>query len=132
VTVAGIGTATITDPVDAISRPAAPDGGFFPLIGSFNGSLFTANSVFATYNLSTPIAPPVSGSFSSNLGGGPAIDTSLGTGTLLFSSFGSTSTFGATATATPEPSSFVLLGLGAIYSLGYGWRRRKQTAACSS
>ena len=28
----------------------------------------------------------------------------------------------------PEPSAFVLLGIGAVSLLGYAWRRRKQTA----
>src|SRR5262249_12924591 len=30
----------------------------------------------------------------------------------------------------PEPSSLTLLGIGTISLLGYGWRRRKQAAAC--
>jgi hypothetical protein len=35
----------------------------------------------------------------------------------------------AQATAVPEPASLTLLGLGAICTLGYGWRRRRQQAA---
>jgi hypothetical protein len=30
------------------------------------------------------------------------------------------------AVAVPEPSTLTLLGIGAVCSLGYGWRRRKQ------
>ncbi|HTU89600.1 MAG TPA: PEP-CTERM sorting domain-containing protein [Gemmataceae bacterium] len=32
------------------------------------------------------------------------------------------------ASATPEPASLTLLGIGALCSLGYGWRRRRQSA----
>jgi hypothetical protein len=32
------------------------------------------------------------------------------------------------ATATPEPSTLTLLGIGAVFSLGYGWRRRRKLA----
>jgi hypothetical protein len=31
-----------------------------------------------------------------------------------------------TATGVPEPASLTLLGIGALCSLGYGWRKRKQ------
>jgi hypothetical protein len=32
-------------------------------------------------------------------------------------------------TATPEPTSLTLLGLGSLSLLGYGWRRRNRAAA---
>jgi hypothetical protein len=34
--------------------------------------------------------------------------------------------------SVPEPTSLVLFGIGSLGLLGYGWRRRQQTAACSS
>lgn len=33
---------------------------------------------------------------------------------------------GPAATGVPEPSTLTLLGMGAVCSVGYGWRRRKQ------
>lgn len=35
---------------------------------------------------------------------------------------------GTPAVAAPEPSTLTLLGIGAVCSLGYGWRRRRQSA----
>jgi hypothetical protein len=122
VDVAGVGTATITDSTTALSRTFVGDGGFSPQIGGFSGSLFVANSAFTSYDLSHSFGP-VSGPFSSNLTGGPPIDTS--DGKLTFSSFGSTGTF----TATPEPASLTLLGIGVAGMMGYTWRRRRQQAA---
>jgi PEP-CTERM motif len=34
-----------------------------------------------------------------------------------------------TVAATPEPASMTLLGIGIVGMAGYGWRRRKATAA---
>src|SRR5262249_16868777 len=111
VTVAGIGpggsdlTATLTDSIGAFDptgkaiKPAQACVEVQP-VGGFVVDLDTSNSFFAGYDLKTSISPPVSGAFSANRA---ATDHGLGTdkGTLTFTGFGSTSTFGATL-AVPE------------------------------
>lgn len=46
-------------------------------------------------------------------------DTYFSTGGTIFPS----------TTATPEPSTLTLLGISAVCSIGYGWRRRRQTVS---
>jgi hypothetical protein len=74
----------------------------------------------AYWNLSSPPVPapravtndPAHGSWSVVLGQAAAFDIQ-----------------GTAATATPEPASLTLLGVGAVCLLGYGWRQRKRAAA---
>jgi hypothetical protein len=132
VTVAGIGpggsnvTATFTDGTNVAVHQMSSVAGFDDATSRSNIA-FTSNSLFATYGLTTSIAPPVSGSLTDNPTNHMYNTTQ---GTLTFTSFGSTSTFGATlVTPAPEPSTLTLLGLGSLGLLGYGWRRRKQATA---
>jgi hypothetical protein len=126
VTVGGGGSATFTDSIVTIDQTDFRQAGFEDASFRSGNPLIamTSNSLFATYDLTTSIQPPVSGSPS---GGAPAYHTDQGI--LTFTNFGSTSTFGATLapTAAPEPSSLTLLGLGSLGLAGYGRRRRKQS-----
>ena len=56
--------------------------------------------------------------------GGTSLTVNAG-GTFIFDpSAVATPTAGAVASVVPEPSTFVLLGIGVLGLLGYGWRRR--------
>jgi hypothetical protein len=76
------------------------------------------------------------GSFSRMVNAGQTYTVGVGSGANLgISTTGSVdesdrydSTFTSTFTPTPEPSTLVLAGVGALGLLGYGWRRRAATA----
>jgi hypothetical protein len=114
VSVAGVGSATLTDLIvvqdDAIF-PGQDNAGFFdatlgPGPGQAALVLSTLNSVFATYKLATPIGP-VDGAVDFVSG---AYKTTAGL--LVLDSVAAGSTQFSAASAVPEPSSLGMLGLG--------------------
>jgi hypothetical protein len=123
VTIAGIGTANITDSMFAECRVGFKESGFTDESIFPGDGIYTANSLFSSDQLANVIDPPVSG----NTVNQPSIlNHGIGTdqGTLTFTSDGTTSTFGSTfSTAAPEPASLTLVGMGAVGLFGYGWRR---------
>ncbi len=121
VTVAGVGTATFTDSMQAFVNqtygPPAAAG-----IGDITqgGSVFdTLNTQFATYDLTTPLGPVSGGSF---IRPDLSFNTTLG---LFNLSLSQSSTFTATTAVVPEPATLALFGLGLAGLAGYGYRRRQ-------
>jgi hypothetical protein len=122
VTVGGIGTATFTDSMEAFDNqifgpPAAAGIGDITVPGSV---LDTFNTVFASYDLTSSIGPVPGGSFIRP-------DLTFGTtlGGLNISSAGdSTFTAVVSSSATPEPTSLALVGLGSVALAAF---RRKRS-----
>ena len=144
VTIAGIGTATITDPTGIwsiptpVSVPEFPSNPFVligridhpPALDSFTGIGFNANDALTGYDLTTAIGPITGlGGIGFPQCGVPGTDPCLATtlGLLSFTSnagseFNTTSTFTATV---PEPSSLFLLGSGVAVLFGRSRRRSR-------
>jgi hypothetical protein len=124
VSVAGLGSGTVTEALDVYAFNAGPSVGL-----SVSGDPFLyldvlPNPVFNNYDLSTAVAP-ATGSFSF-VNNSLALPTTAGEFSIFFQTPGSQPTFSAVfpATAAPEPASLTLLGIGvAGIALG-AWRRR--------
>jgi hypothetical protein len=121
VTVAGIGTAAVTEPfLDAFDNQSTSGAG----IGAGTSSSFapdildTFNPAFATYDLRSFIGP-LSGIPAFN----PTITFSTSLGAFNLQSVAGDSTFTATS-PVPEPSGLALLGLGTAALAGWRWRKR--------
>jgi PEP-CTERM motif len=115
VSIAGVGTATFTDAMEVFDNQGQIAAGFGD--NSLGGSVLdTFDAVFGGYDLTTAIGPITNSPFIRP-------DLSFGTdaGLLVISASGD-STFTA-STGTPEPGTFLLLGLG-ITSLGMVKMRR--------
>ena len=143
VNIAGIGTATITDPAEVFDLPQAiidPGGQIPPLPGlilgridnppdlvGFTGMAAVFSNSLAGYDLKTPFGPisDIGGvGFIENCGTpghDPCIGTSLGA--LSFTTNIVTDT-GGTFTAIPEPATVVLLG-GGLAALAFSRRSRR-------
>ena len=109
VTVAGIGTATFTDTIEAVVNQTTSIAGFSDETTN-RAILFDLNAAFSTYALNTAIGP-LSGSASGN----PSLSfpTSMGA-FVLSSSFNPdhAATFTANLGSVPEPGTLGLLGAG--------------------
>jgi PEP-CTERM motif len=113
VTVAGIGTFLLTDTIDFFDNSSIGVAG----VSDVDDIIDTRNSAFDTYNLQTAFGP-ITGGFEGNLGE----NFSTSGGGLVLTSAGD-STFQATDSAVPEPSSFALLGTGILGLAGAALRK---------
>jgi hypothetical protein len=127
VSVAGIsGTGTFNDSIAAFATGNNKQGGtagFEDVTGGMT-IVVTANTAFASYDLTTSIGPVSGSNLDVSIG---SLSTSTGVFSFQFDSMDLLSSFTATlaTTATPEPASLTLLGLGVAGIAGYAWRRRR-------
>lgn len=119
VDISGVGEAVFTDSMEVfVNQAFSPPAAGFGDISTGGSVLDTFNSVFASYDLTTPIGPISGGSFIRP-------DLSFGTtlGALNITSAGD-STFTASTSAVPEPASRIFLAAAIAAILVYRVRRR--------
>jgi PEP-CTERM motif len=116
--VAGIGTATFTDPTQTLTYPFNQAGFYDVGVGFI---LLTYNPVLATYDLKSEIGPvlPENDRYFSDFRPSP---TSMGI--LQFTFPIDTAPVFQSPAAVPEPSSLALAGLGAVCGIAYGLARK--------
>jgi len=116
VSVAGVGTDTFTDNIGAVVNQSIQAAGISDL--TFNGAiLFTFNSGFSTYDLTTSIGPLL-GASEFNVTAFPTVG-----GTFNFIAAGD-STYTAKV-ATPEPGSLLMLSTGLLGLTGLAFCRKR-------
>ncbi len=130
VTVAGVGSGTLTDIVQVFSGiNGNPEAGFVAKkLASdpfFTILLDTRNAALTNYDLKSPIGP-VTGAASISNPIGLKFGSTAGDFAITSVANG-TSTFLATGgiTAVPEPSTLTSAALASLMGLGYAWRRRR-------
>jgi hypothetical protein len=124
VNVPGVGTGTVTGPLEVFASNAGPIVGLSESGTPFLYLGVLPDPVFNNYDLSTPVAP-VTGTFSFS-NSFITVPTTLGEFFIFFQTPGVQPTFSASvaSTAAPEPASLTLLGVG-VAGLGLRALRRK-------
>jgi hypothetical protein len=123
VTVAGIGSATFTDQMEAFSNQSAGIAGIADHTNSVQAdaiTLFTENSAFSGYALAMSIGPL------SGPGGFTGISFPTSSGAFIEDNVGGTSTFAAST--SPEPTSQMLLVVGFASLFAVRCRRKRRPA----
>jgi hypothetical protein len=139
VTIAGVGTATITDPTEAsvIGTPVSIDTGFpvlpYVVLGtidsppdleSLTGIGFQGDNALLNYDLISSIGP-ITGTPGGGFGA-PCCVINTDLGVLDFSTNGSPTTTGTfQATVLPEPSSLLFLGSGLMALAGLAFAKSR-------
>ena len=139
VTVAGVGSDTLTDHIlviDTQTGPGAPSFSLYDyttMIAAGHTLLGTDDHYFATYGMTTGFTPIADTAYGTT-GGSASYGTSSGGsgGTISFTTISSQSTasaaLGSSPASVPEPSSIVLTGLAGVFALGLH-RARARLAA---
>ena len=117
-TIAGVGATSFTDAVYVFDNQGAIAAGVAD--STRGGSILdTFDASFGTYDLTTSIGPITGTSYIR-----PDLSFNTQAGLFTIGSAGD-STFTAEFTATPEPTTLALFGLG-VAGLRFYWRRRKR------
>jgi hypothetical protein len=125
-TLSGGGSGAFTDTIQVVSNQNTKVAGFGDNTTN-EAILFTANGVFASYDLSTVIGPVSGGSV---FNGGVPFATSAGN--LVINSVSGNATFTASTGAVPETSTWAMMLIG-FAGLGFaGYRQRQKLAGAAS